>query len=150
MDRLFKNSSVPEHRLTRLHSVGERLARVARSLARPLAHGTAGLAAAAVVVSAVGLPADLPPGSAGPSPAQELADPQPEAVAIPARSEEIIDSGPVLASLLITEDAKALRPVDDIEAAHPVLTDTPQSSALADTTPDGGGRAHPALRPTVS
>lgn len=149
MDQRLVPSSVPTRRPVLLGPIRERLARMGRSLARPLAHGTASLVAAVVVISTVGIPAELPTEPTTIPPSQEAMDPRPQPTSAALPRGASADASPALDSLLVSEDVKALRPVDDIQRADAVLTDTPQSSALADTTPDGGGRARTALRPTV-
>jgi len=123
--------------------------RVARSLARPLAHGGAAVAAAVVVFTAM---STSHPGPATNSAAME------EAIAdVAVVASEATSSFPVVlltatrapdVALLPIEDARMLAAAD-ITRRQDGLTGAPRSNAPAVPTPDGGGEATATLRPRV-
>lgn len=125
----------------------DRLARIVRSLARPAAHGAAAVAATIVVAIAVQVPATDPPPAGSSTVPDTVAPVEPSSTPV---------SGPAISptrapdiTLLPRDDAAALRRRSDIETPQAGLTGVPHGSAPAVPTPDGGGSATAALRPTV-
>lgn len=127
--------------------------RVGRSVARIATHGAAAVAAAVVVLTAVGVPSADGPPLAPPTTAVvedvavvAAADP-PDLLPLDVRVGEPVGAPDI--DLLPSDDAAAIELAYDIETADPGLTGVPHSSVRAVPTPEGGGSATVALRPTV-
>lgn len=133
----------------RIPQMFDPLLRLARSLARPLTHGGAAVAAALVVFTAMS--------GSYPAPAPNHAALEAAIADVSVVGAERNSSSPaVLAAvtrapdvaLLPLEDARMLAAAD-ITRRQDGLTGAPRSNAPAVPTPDGGGEATATLRPRV-
>jgi hypothetical protein len=142
LDRHLRDRA-PARRRTGAPQVLTRAARLGRSMARPAMHTAAALLAAVVVASAVSVP--RPAGSPGSVPTV-VEQPAIDPVAAP------VETSPQPSGRhipLLPSDAASMQARPDIQAVDGALTDTPHTSARAVPTPEGGGSATAALRPTV-
>lgn len=125
----------------------DRLVRLARTLARPVAHGSMTLVAAVVVVVGVAPLAEERGTVVGRTMVGETV--AVDAPGISAAAPLPRPAIPPLHRLLPPEDRAAAVVVLDIQKAREELTGTPHGEDRAVPTPDGGGSARAALRPTV-
>ncbi len=147
VDRRLGREVTPRGRLRgSLPGVSDKIMRVVRSLARPVAHGSVSVVAAIVVVATV-----APPLAEDVTPAvSEIAGQEAEIIELePATVSFPRPARPPLHRLLVPEDAAAAVEAHDIQTAREELTGTPHGDDRAVPTPDGGGPARAALRPTV-
>lgn len=127
----------------------EILSRWGRTLARRIGHGLATVTAAALAVAVALPPLAMVEPPTGSEPAILAAEVAPEADIGAVSGNTFLGAKPKspLHDLLAADDSNRLPA--DIELAQPGLTSEPQSDARAVPTPDGGGSATVALRPTV-
>lgn len=147
LDRHLSGHVTPRRqaRLSR-PDIADRWMRIARSLARPIAHGCVTVVAALVIGTAL-----IPPKSESPPTATleaaPVIDTSTQALPSVAPAPRTLPSR--LEGLLSPDDARAVTASLDIQSAREELTGTSHGKARAATTPKGGGLAAATLRPTV-
>lgn len=147
LDRHLSGRVTPRRR-ARLSrpDIADRWMRIARSLARPIAHGCITIVVALVIGTAMIPPmAEIPPTATLEAAQVTDVSAQAQPSVTPARR----TLPPRLEGLLPPDDAYTVTTSPDIQSAREELTGTSHGNARAATTPKGGGLAAVTLRPTV-